>query len=114
MLNFCKIRGKKVTIKSLVKPGSPLNRSNSGKIGHFQTFQVCTSHILVFGYAWSRCGRIVKKKYQKRFLVPRLLGIIYGGTSIGTSAAGGVCARNRPKQLVERTNNQNIEVLLFW
>jgi len=34
------------------------------------------------------------KKQQKRSLVPRLLGITYGGTSIGSAAAGGICARN--------------------
>jgi len=62
-----------------------------------------------------------KKKLQKRFLVPRLLGITYVAISIVLSNAGAICPQNCPKHLmqvvsilVERIKNQNIEVLLFW
>jgi len=40
----------------------PLNRAKSGKIGHFQTLNLCTSNILVIG-----ClnGQDVVGSYQK-------------------------------------------------
>jgi len=63
----------------------------------------------------------LKKKLQKRFLVPRFLGITYIAISIILSNAVAICPQNCPKHLtqvvsilVERIKNQNIEVLLFW
>jgi len=79
---------------------SPLNRAKSGR--HFQTFEV---GIFVPAIFWFLVVRRVKmwldrkKKKQKRFLVPRLLGITYVGTSIVSSAAVGICARNLVKHL---------------
>jgi len=52
----------------ILKPVSPLNRAKSGKIGHFQTFEFEPLYQPYFGFwlfAWSRCGRIVKKSSRK-------------------------------------------------
>ena len=65
---------------------------------NLQSLNLCTSHILVFGCTikiWSDRS----KKYQKRFLVPKLLGITYVGTSIVSSAAVGICTHHRPPHL---------------
>jgi len=87
---------------SELEPVSPLNRAKSGKIGLFQTFEVWTFVPAIFWFLvvcmvkmWSDR----KKKYQKRFLVPIFISITYVGTSIVSSAAVGICARNRPKHL---------------
>ena len=68
---------KKILIKTMdhkatpLKSVSPLNPAKSWKIGHFQTFKVWTfvrHHQPFFGFwlfAWSTCGRIVKKVTEK-------------------------------------------------
>jgi len=48
---------------------------------------------------WFRVEGLGQKKQQKRFLVPRLLGITYVSTSGRPHEAVGICARNRPKYL---------------
>jgi len=102
--------------------------AESGQIRKNRTFsnlrglKLCTSHIFCFWlFAWSRCGQIDKKSSRKDSW--------YQDYSVLLTSAPPSChrqpsafvpeiARNIWKQaasiLVERTINQNIEVLLFW
>ena len=49
-------------------------------------------------FAWSRCGRI-KKSSRKDSWYQYYSVLLTNGTSIGSAAAGSICAPNRPKHL---------------
>jgi len=73
-----------------------LNRAKSGKLDTFKLFRFEFFLPTIF---WSLVVCVVKmwsdrKKKQKKFLVPRLLGITHGKTTGGPAAAGCICAQN--------------------
>jgi len=108
----------------LVGTGFAAESGQIRKIGHFQTFEVETLYQPYFRFwlfAWSRCGRIVKKSSRKDSLYQHYTDSLTSAPPWchrQPSAFVREIARNIWKQagsiLVEKNTNQNIEVLLFW
>ena len=81
------------------KPVSPLDRENQEKSEIFKSFRFEPLYQPYFDFwlfAWSRCGRIVKRSSRKDSLYQDYSVLL---TSIVSSAAVDICGRNRPQHL---------------
>ena len=109
-----------------IKPLWPLNRAKSAKIGYSQTFRFWIFVPTIFGFwlfTWWRCGRVVKKSSKKDswyqdysesvLLTASSPSFLQQLASLVSQLAPNIWTQ-AVSILVERTNNQNIEVFLLW
>jgi len=107
-----------------IKPVSPLNRAKSRKIGHFQTFEVWTFVPAIFWFLvvcmvkmWSDRKKSNRKdswyQYYSVLLTSAPPSCHRQPSAFVPQPAPNIWTQAE-SILVQRTINQNIEVLLFW